>query len=157
MKNIFYYDTAIGIIGIAEENNFITDIFFGKVSDESKFMVNETPLLMEAGKQIEEYFNGMRKKFDLPLMPIGTEFQKKVWSALEDIPYGETRSYKDIAIAVGNEKGSRAIGMANNRNPISIIIPCHRVIGSDGKLVGYGGGMGIKEYLLNLEKQFKNN
>jgi methylated-DNA-[protein]-cysteine S-methyltransferase len=157
MRNIFYYGTAIGIIGIAEENNFITDIFFGKVSDESKFIVNETPLLIEAGKQIEEYFKGIRKKFDLPLMPIGTEFQKKVWAALEDIPYGETRSYKDIAVAVGNEKGSRAIGMANNRNPISIIIPCHRVIGSDGKLVGYGGGMKTKEYLLNLEKQFKNN
>lgn len=155
MKNVFYYDTAIGIVGIAEENDFITDVFFEKGACESKFSLYETPLLKEASKQINEFLNGKRMKFELPLMPIGTHFQQKVWAALEEIPYGETRSYKDIAIAVGNEKGARAIGMANNRNPISIIIPCHRVIGSNGKLVGYGGGLKIKEYLLNLENQFK--
>ena len=80
-------------------------------------------------------------------------FQLKVWKALQSIPYGETRSYKDIAIAVGSPKATRAVGMANNRNPIAIIIPCHRVIGSNGKLVGYGGGMHVKEFLLNLEQE----
>ena len=87
----------------------------------------------------------------MPTAPSGTEFQQKVWKALKDIPYGKTKSYKDIAAAVGNEKACRAVGMANNRNPISIIIPCHRVIGKNGKLVGYGGGLEIKEYLLKLE------
>ena len=95
--------------------------------------------------------DGKRKSFDLPLKPEGTEFQKKVWNALLDIPYGETRSYKDIAVAIGNPKACRAVGMANNRNPISIIIPCHRVIGANGSLVGYGGGLPIKIELLNLE------
>lgn len=91
-------------------------------------------------------------KFDLPLDARGTEFQKKVWNELLRIPYGETKSYKDIAVAIGNEKACRAIGMANNKNPIPIIIPCHRVIGSNGKLVGYAGGLNVKEKLLNIEK-----
>jgi len=88
----------------------------------------------------------------LPLAPAGTAFMQKVWNALLTIPYGETRSYKEIAIAVGNSKACRAVGMANNRNPISVVIPCHRVIGANGKLVGYGGGLDIKSYLLDLEK-----
>ena len=96
---------------------------------------------------------GRRREFQLPLAPKGTEFQQKVWKALLDIPYGETRSYGEIARAIGNPKASRAVGMANNRNPIAIIIPCHRVIGSTGKLVGYGGGLDKKEFLLNLERQ----
>ncbi|NLY70869.1 MAG: methylated-DNA--[protein]-cysteine S-methyltransferase [Clostridiales bacterium] len=112
----------------------------------------ETDLLREASKQLDEYFMGNRFKFDLPLFLSGTEFQLKVWKALESIPYGETRSYKQIAEAIGNPKACRAVGMANNRNPISIIIPCHRVIGSSGRLVGYGGGLDIKEKLLQLER-----
>ncbi len=103
----------------------------------------------------DEYFAGGRKDFDLPLCPRGTEFQKKVWSALREIPYGETRAYGEIAAAVGNPKAARAVGMANNRNPISVIVPCHRVIGSDGKLVGYGGGLDIKEFLLDLEREHR--
>ena len=93
-----------------------------------------------------------RKNFDLPLLKEGTPFQISVWNALEKIPYGETRSYKDIAIAIDNPKAVRAVGMANNRNKIAIFIPCHRVIGADGKLVGYGGGLHIKQFLLELEE-----
>ena len=101
---------------------------------------------------MNEYFNKEREQFELPLSPQGTEFQLKVWSALREIPYGETCSYKDIAIKLGNEKASRAVGMANNRNPIAIFVPCHRVIGANGKLVGYAGGLDIKEKLLEMEK-----
>ena len=101
---------------------------------------------------MSEYLKGERKEFDLPLNPKGTDFQKRVWRALCDIPYGEMRSYKQIAKAVGNSKAVRAVGMANNRNPITIVVPCHRVIGADGKLVGYGGGLEMKEFLLRLEK-----
>jgi methylated-DNA-[protein]-cysteine S-methyltransferase len=100
-----------------------------------------------------EYFEGKRLSFDLPLKMEGTEFQLKVWNELLQIPFGETRSYKEIAVAVGNPLGSRAIGNANNKNKISIIVPCHRVIGANGKLVGYEGGLDVKEKLLNLEKK----
>lgn len=103
--------------------------------------------------QLQEYFQGKRMIFDFPFKLSGTEFQKKVWTTLCDIPYGETRSYKDIAKAVGNPKASRAVGMANNKNPISIVVPCHRVIGADGKLVGYGNGLDMKQKLLELEKK----
>ena len=103
--------------------------------------------------QLKEYFGGKRKIFDLPLKPEGTEFQLRDWDALRRIPYGETRSYKDIAEEIDCPKGFRAVGMANNKNPIGIIIPCHRVVGANGKLVGYAGGMEKKEFLLELEKQ----
>ena len=109
-------------------------------------------MIKECFKQLKEYFEGSRREFDLPIEMNGTQFQKKVWKELLKIPYGETRSYKDIAISIGNEKACRAIGMANNKNHIPIIIPCHRVIGSNGKLVGYAGGIDIKEKLLNIEK-----
>ena len=108
--------------------------------------------VLEGERQLQAYFNGKRQKFDLPLDAAGTPFQLKVWEALRQIPYGETRSYKDIAIAVENPKGVRAIGMANNRNPVAIIVPCHRVIGQDGSLTGYAGGLAIKQYLLDHEK-----
>jgi len=153
MKNIFFYDTPVGRLMIAEENGRITCIEKDRQDHDGK--INETSVIKEAKKQLEEYFLGKRREFDIPLCPKGTEFQKKVWKALCDIPYGETRSYKEIAAAAGNEKACRAVGMANNRNPISIVIPCHRVIGADGKLVGYGGGLPMKRYLLDLEKQSK--
>jgi methylated-DNA-[protein]-cysteine S-methyltransferase len=113
----------------------------------------ETPLLKKAAQELQEYFIGKRKRFDLPLSPQGTDFQQKVWKALQDIPYGAVCSYKDIARAIGNEKACRAVGGANNKNPISIIIPCHRVIGANGSLVGYGGGIEIKKQLLALEQK----
>ncbi|MFB0921402.1 MAG: methylated-DNA--[protein]-cysteine S-methyltransferase [Oscillospiraceae bacterium] len=108
-----------------------------------------------AAKQLREYFAGKRRDFDLPLDAQGTAFQKKVWTALMEIPYGETRSYKDIAEAVGSPKGFRAVGGANHNNPISIIIPCHRVITADGGLGGYGGGLDIKTLLLELEGKIR--
>jgi methylated-DNA-[protein]-cysteine S-methyltransferase len=112
----------------------------------------ETPLIKEAYRQLSEYLKGERKGFDLPLLIKGTTFQQQVWKALLEIPYGETRSYKQIAVAIGNPKAVRAVGMANNRNPLLIVVPCHRVIGADGKLVGYGAGIEKKEFLLRLEK-----
>lgn len=102
--------------------------------------------------QLAEYFAGDRDDFDLDLRPAGTEFQRAVWQALCDIPYGETRSYGQIAAAIGKPKAARAVGMANNRNPIAVIVPCHRVIGADGSMVGYGGGLDRKTLLLELER-----
>lgn len=122
----------------------------GKVLSEAKLSKAEGQN-DSAKSQLIEYFNGSRQEFDLPLELIGTDFQKSVWRALLNIPFGKTASYKDIAIRVGNPKATRAIGMANNKNKIPIIIPCHRVIGADGRLVGYGGGLHIKEKLLRLE------
>lgn len=154
MKKISYYETKIGRLGIAEENNCITDLYFeSETISNGDFVEDESEILKEAGKQLQEYFKGMRKNFSLPLAPEGTEFMKKVWNALIDIPYGETRSYKEIAEKTDSKLAYRAVGLANNKNPIPIIIPCHRVIGSNKKLVGYGGGLEIKEYLLKLERQ----
>ncbi len=109
-------------------------------------------ILTQAEKELKEYFSWTRKHFSLPLFPSGTEFQKLAWSALERIPYGETRSYKEEAILAWNPKAIRAIGWANNKNPIIIIIPCHRVIGANGDLVGYGAGIERKKWLLDFEK-----
>jgi len=110
------------------------------------------PILLETQKQLTEYFAGKRQQFDLPLDFEGTEFQKKVWQALLNIPFGETRSYREIAEQVGNIKAVRAVGAANGKNPISIIAPCHRVVGANGKLVGFAGGLENKDILLELEK-----
>lgn len=151
MYNAFYYETKIGKIGIVENGMSITHLNFGEIISKDVNII-ETELLKEANKQIQEYFNGERKIFDLPLAPQGTEFQQKVWKVLQEIPYGKTYSYKDVAIKIGNEKACRAVGMANNKNPIAIFIPCHRVIGTNGKLVGYAGGLDVKERLLEMEK-----
>ena len=152
MKYIFYYNTKIGRIGMEENGVAITRLdFINKDAQEEIIEKQETVLLKEAIKQLNEYLDGKRTLFDLPLEPKGTEFQKKVWNALKEIPFGETRSYGEIAKIIGNEKASRAVGMANNKNPIAIIVPCHRVIGANGKLVGYAGGLDLKEKLLKLE------
>ena len=155
MKNVFFYDyPVIRGIGIAEADGAISRVGFQNNSSKGfdGFTVVETPLIKKAATQLAEYFAGTRAKFDLPLAPAGTEFQRSVWRALQTIPFGETCSYMDIATRIGNPKACRAVGMSNNRNPIAIIIPCHRVIGRDGSLVGYGGGLDIKQYLLDLEK-----
>ncbi len=102
--------------------------------------------------QVREYLKGDRRSFDFPYKLHGTEFQKKVWDVLCKIPYGETRTYKEVATMVGNPKASRAVGMANNKNPLMVVVPCHRVVGSNGKLIGYAGGLGMKESLLALER-----
>jgi methylated-DNA-[protein]-cysteine S-methyltransferase len=111
------------------------------------------PALLEAERQLNQYFAGRRRSFDLPLDFSGTEFQKKVWQALLEIPFGETRTYKQIAQQVGNPKAVRAVGAANRRNPLCIVAPCHRVIGTNGELTGFAGGLAAKEYLLGIEKQ----
>jgi methylated-DNA-[protein]-cysteine S-methyltransferase len=153
-KSLLFIDTPAGRFGMVEEDEAITQVFFENEGVLLDARLEETKLLKKAGQQLQEYFAGRREIFDLPLAPKGTTFQLEVWRALQNIPYGETRSYKDIAAAVGNYKASRAVGMANHHNPIAIIIPCHRVIGSNGRLVGYGGGLDVKDYLLNLEKQY---
>jgi len=121
------------------------EIFPGSIEDGSH------PLLLETEKQLKEYFAGKRTSFDLPLAAEGTDFQKKVWKLLSRIPYGETRSYGEIAQQLGNPKAMRAVGAANGKNPLSIVVPCHRVIGANGKLTGFGGGLDNKDFLLKLE------
>lgn len=155
MKMTFIYDTPIGKIGISENSVAITNVYFYDDANEYNEELIETPLLKEAAKQLHEYFEGKRKNFNLPITFEGTDFQKSVWKALQDIPYGETRTYKEIAVEIGNEKACRAVGMANNKNPITIMVPCHRVIGTNGKLVGYAGGLKTKEYLLEIENKFR--
>ena len=115
--------------------------------------VRDAAPLQPVIEQLEEYFAGDRRDFDLPLAPAGTPFQRQVWSALEEIPYGQTRSYRAIAERIGSPKAVRAVGLANGRNPISIVVPCHRVVGADGSLTGYGGGLPNKQLLLDLEQR----
>lgn len=160
MRYVYFYNTGIkelGILGIGATEDKITDLFFEyeieNIKKSSNYIIKETTLIKKAASQLFEYLNEKRRDFNLPLLKEGTDFQISVWNELLKIPYGETRSYKDIAIAINNEKAVRAVGMANNRNKIPIFIPCHRVIGSNKKLVGYGGGLEIKEFLLNLEKK----
>ena len=141
--------TPLGEMYLTEENGCITEFLWGGGG------TDVTPLLLAAETQLAEYFSGKREVFDLPLAPKGTPFQKSVWHALCDIPYGETRTYGEIARVVGNEKASRAVGMANHRNPIPVIIPCHRVIGANGTLTGYAGGLERKTLLLRLEASNK--
>jgi methylated-DNA-[protein]-cysteine S-methyltransferase len=152
MKSVFFYDYPVGTIGIAEDRGAVCRVFFGgELMSATSFDTVETPLIRKAAAQLMEYFDGKRGGFDLPLVLHGTDFQMSVWKALQTIPAGETRSYKEVAVMVGNPNASRAVGMANHRNPIAIIIPCHRVIGHNGSLTGYGGGLSIKQYLLELE------
>lgn len=152
MKNIWFYDSPVGTLAVAEDGTGITDIFVKGEAAGKDFAANETPLLKEAAKQLREYFSGQRKEFDLPLSLHGTPFQLSDWKALQNIPYGETRSYKQIAEQVGSPKAFRAVGMANHNNPVMIVVPCHRVIGHNGTMVGYGGGLAMKRYLLELEQ-----
>ncbi len=134
------------------EGGQVTDLLFPGAPLPLDARPAGSPMAREAAAQLEEYLAGRRRVFDLPLAPRGTPFQQEVWAALCRIPYGETRSYADIAAAIGRPKACRAVGMANNRNPIPIFIPCHRVIGKKGSLVGYAGGLFLKERLLLLEQ-----
>lgn len=145
-----YYESPIGKIKIEVEGRSVIGVYFSDESSEE----NRNELVDECKKQLEEYFNGKRKSFDLNIKFVkGTEFQLKVWNALKEIPYGEKVTYKYIAEKINNPKAVRAVGGANNKNPISIIIPCHRVIGVNGKMVGYAEGIDKKEFLLKLEKE----
>ncbi|MFI3172974.1 MAG: methylated-DNA--[protein]-cysteine S-methyltransferase [Eubacteriales bacterium] len=147
------YEMEIGKICIRYSKDVVLSI--KKINTESHDEGTKTELTEKVYSQLLEYFAGNRKVFKFAYNLKGTEFQKRVWNALCDIPYGETRTYKEIACAIGNEKACRAVGMANNKNPISIVVPCHRVIGANGKLVGYAGGLEMKERLLNLERKNK--
>lgn len=152
-------NSPVGKIEIIEENEKLIELNIyneEKNEQKNKIIEKDTRLLLEVEKQLKEYFKGKRTKFEIPLNPKGTEFMKKVWKELLKIPYGEVRTYKEIAEKVGNSKASRAVGMANNKNPIPIIIPCHRVIGSNNKLVGYALGLDMKKYLLDLERKVVN-
>lgn len=149
MSKYAFYDFEFGILKIGYTDTAIVVLKQVNQIDAG----NERSALSDlAFGQVCEYLKGQRRTFDFPYKLHGTEFQKKVWNALCQIPYGETRTYKQIAAAVGNPKASRAVGMANNKNPIAIVVPCHRVIGTDGSLVGYAGGLSIKQALLELER-----
>lgn len=145
------YKTKIGSILIKEENEKIVQIKIIKEEKETLAKKQETALIKEAYLQIQEYLEQKRRKFTLPLLLKGTNFQMKVWQALRTIPYGETRSYEEIAKQIGNSKAARAVGMANHNNPILIVVPCHRVIGKNNKLVGFGAGLEVKQALLEIE------
>jgi len=150
LKYSYSYSTLIGYITIITENNFLIKIEFGKVNKEIE---KETILIKEIKKQIDEYFIGSRKEFEVPIKLIGTDFQIKVWEELSKIDYGKCISYQELGERIGHKNYARAVGMANNKNPIPIIIPCHRVIGKSGHLVGYAGGLEKKQKLLDIEKQ----
>lgn len=151
MNSYAVYPFPFGFLKIGYEGDAVTCLKSVPPDDPKG---QKTPLTDRVYGEIMEYLDGKRRHFDFPIELHGTDFQKKVWNQLQKIPYGETRTYKDIAIAAGCPRGFRAVGMANHNNPISIIVPCHRVIGSGGKLTGYGGGLEIKEYLLELERRF---
>ncbi len=154
-ENRIYMQSPVGFIVIKDNGAAITEIGFVSEKEAGQAGIREPgyefcPAVRAAG-QLTEYFAGKRKVFDLPLELKGTEFQKKVWQALREIPYGTTCSYGEIAAKIGNPKASRAVGGANNKNPIAIVVPCHRVIGANGSLVGYASGLRTKEALLKLE------
>ena len=167
----FEYDSPVGKICLMEKGGSLAALYLAGKKQPDAFrrkgepgyeeqkellaregaVFGETELLARTHEELTEYFAGKRQKFTIPLAPEGTAFQEQVWQALLTIPYGETRSYGQIAAQIGKPGAARAVGMGNHKNPISILIPCHRVIGADGSLTGYGGGLDIKEYLLRLE------
>ena len=147
-----YFKSPIGIIEIVIENNTLISL---KISDKFKKSEKETDFIKDIKNPLDEYFFGRRKIFDIQINPKGTDFQKLLWSELQKIPYGETKSYSEIAAAAGNKNAQRAIGNACNKNPIMIIIPCHRVISKNNNLGGYAYGKSIKQKLLNIENGVK--
>jgi methylated-DNA-[protein]-cysteine S-methyltransferase len=151
--NYHFLETPIGTLRLVSNGDGLTSIEFpgrhGTIEEGDNQAMD--PVLAAAAEQLSEYFAGTRNDFQLPLNPGGTAFQQTVWSALAQIPYGELRSYKDIAETIGKPKAVRAVGAANGRNPLPIVVPCHRVIGSDGSLTGFAGGLPVKTQLLTLE------
>lgn len=150
-KYYYYYDSPIGILEIGTTEDELISILY---VDEKRENTEQPKVLKETINQIQEYFNGTRKEFDIKFKLKGTEFQEKVWNELTDIPYGDTVSYKYIATKIGNEKAVRAVGNTNGRNIINIVVPCHRVIGANKSLTGYGGGLDKKSWLLKHEEKF---
>lgn len=158
-----YFETKIGRLYAEEENGFLMGLTSAPAAAEpsvpggQEIILQETPLLRQTREEILEFLAGERTAFDIPVYMEGTDFQKRVWKALTQIPFGETRTYGQIAAAAGSPRSARAVGQACHRNPVMIIVPCHRVIGGNGKLVGFGGGLPLKEALLDLEKARTNN
>jgi methylated-DNA-[protein]-cysteine S-methyltransferase len=148
-ETVFDYVFPRFTLAFRAKGDALTGISFGKAAAAPR---RESAVIAAAYRQIQEYLQKERKKFDIPFVFCGTEFQEAVWNALLKIPYGETRSYKEIAVSIGREKASRAVGMAVHNNPCAILIPCHRVIGSNGDLTGFAGGLDVKKILLNLER-----
>lgn len=154
MKQYCYYQSPVGQLLLIGTEGVLEELLFPKSSGKKEIdqdWQNDATTFTEALHQLAEYFDGVRKDFSLKIAPQGTPFQKRVWRELEKIPFAQTVSYGDIARRIGNPKASRAVGMANSRNPIPIIVPCHRVIGKDGSLTGFGGGLDVKRQLLSLE------
>ena len=152
-----YIDSPVGTLKLVAHDQALVAVMWDNEDHKRVRLATLTenlqhPILLQTKQQLEQYFAGQRQQFDLPLDFQGTDFQQQVWQALRGIPYGETRSYKDIALQIGNEKAVRAVGAANGKNPISIITPCHRVIGARGALVGFAGGLDKKQILLSLEQ-----
>lgn len=150
---VLYYESPIGLIEIKGTENAVTEIRF--TDEKMEVAESNFPVLQKSREQLDAYFSGRLKEFNVPLKFEGTDFQKQVWQELMQIPFGETATYGEIAKKIKRAKAVRAVGGANHNNPISIIIPCHRVIGSNGKLVGYGGGLWRKQWLLEHEKKHK--
>lgn len=156
MENSYSFQSPIGFLTICEQDNQLTRLYLDNQDRgilQSRNFEYHSDFLHEVYHQLNEYFAGKRKIFDLPVDSKGTAFQKAVWRELQKIPYGETRSYEDIAVAIGNKKAVRAIGQANARNPIMIVVPCHRVIRKNGDISGFACGVEAKRYLLNLERE----
>ena len=150
--NYQFLDTPIGRLRLVSNGAALVKIEFeGHYSTADEDKPVSDPALEACADQLRDYFAGTRDHFELPLEPAGTDFQRKVWAALSAIPHGELRSYRDIAMAIDNPAAVRAVGAANGRNPLPVVVPCHRVIGSDGSLTGFAGGLGIKRQLLELE------
>ncbi len=150
---IYFYETSIGKIGISERNGKVTNLYLKNDKLPQNIQVHEPLILKVAANQLEMYLSGKLKEFSIPLEPDGTAFMKEVWVSLSEIQYGKTVSYKDIAVKIGRPNAARAVGLANNRNPIPIFIPCHRVIGINKSLTGYRGGIELKKKLLEMENK----
>lgn len=149
--------TAIGPLALSASDVGLCQISFAPPSEPLDEPIRQHPILKQASQELEEYFLGQREQFSVALDVTGSDFQMKVYQQLRQIPYGQTRSYKEIAQALNKPGASRAVGMANNKNRLPIIIPCHRVIGSNGQLVGFAGGLGVKQQLLELERSYSRH
>ncbi len=151
-------DTPLGILEIIGTNEAVSSILFVEREERVHMREDDTPdVLIDCHDQLAEYFNGSRRTFSFPVHVKGTDFQKRVWEGLLDLAYGETGSYKDLAVSIGNDKAIRAVGSANGKNKLSIVIPCHRIIGSNGTMTGYAGGVWRKEWLLRHEGKHENS
>lgn len=151
--NAFVYDSPVGALTLTSNGEAITGLWFeGRAHGEVPGSAHADQVLKQACRELDEYFAGTLREFTVPVAPEGTDFQRRVWKALQSIPYGVTRSYGHIAQRVGSPAAVRAVGAANGANPVAIIVPCHRVIGANGSLTGFGGGLDRKRFLLDLER-----